>query len=198
MPGGRGPARWPTPTCASTRSSPRWRCPSATRPGPSACCTWRTTWSPHTFTAARLKVLTLLSSQMAISLENSLLFGKLNQEIEERRRAEAKAQESVQARDEFLSIAAHELKTPLTSLTLALQVLAQETDRGGSASQVQLAQVGERQVRRLHGPDRRPAGRLARPRRPAAAELRGRGPGRGWCAACWRASPRSWPRRAAR
>jgi signal transduction histidine kinase len=104
---------------------------------------------PHTFTASRLRVLTLLSSQMAISLENSLLFGKLNQEIEVRRRAEARAQESVQARDEFLSIAAHELKTPLTSLTLALQVLAQETDRGGNAGQVQLAQVGERQARRL-------------------------------------------------
>ena len=105
---------------------------------------------PHTFTAARMKVLTLLSSQMAISLENSLLFGKLNQEIEERRRAQAKAQDSVKARDEFLSIAAHELKTPLTSLTLALQVLAQETNRGGSDNQVQLAQVGARQVRRLH------------------------------------------------
>ena len=50
-----------------------------------------------------------------------------------------------ESREEFLSIAAHELKTPLTSLTLALQVLAQETHAGGTPSQVQLAQVGDRQ-----------------------------------------------------
>src|SRR4030095_8199411 len=59
----------------------------------------------QTFTAARLRVLTLLSSQLAISLENSLLFGRLSQEIEERKRAEARAQASVRLRDEFLSVA---------------------------------------------------------------------------------------------
>jgi signal transduction histidine kinase len=103
----------------------------------------------HTFTAAHLRVLTLLSSQMAISLENSLLFGRLSLEIEERKRAEAKAQESVRSRDDFLSIASHELKTPVTSLTLALQVLAREMGKKGSAGQAQLAQVAERQVGRL-------------------------------------------------
>ncbi|MCY1079845.1 ATP-binding sensor histidine kinase [Archangium lansingense] len=40
------------------------------------------------FAPDRVRVLQLLSSQMAISLENSLLFGKLHVEIEERRRAE--------------------------------------------------------------------------------------------------------------
>jgi predicted ATPase/signal transduction histidine kinase len=40
------------------------------------------------FTPDRVRVLQLLSSQMAISLENSLLFEKLHVEVEERRRAE--------------------------------------------------------------------------------------------------------------
>ncbi|PTL81382.1 ATP-binding sensor histidine kinase [Vitiosangium sp. GDMCC 1.1324] len=40
------------------------------------------------FAPGRIRVLQLLSSQMAISLENSLLFEKLHVEVEERRRAE--------------------------------------------------------------------------------------------------------------
>ncbi|QSQ19960.1 AAA family ATPase [Pyxidicoccus parkwayensis] len=40
------------------------------------------------FAPGRVRVLQLLSSQMAISLENSLLFEKLHVEVEERRRAE--------------------------------------------------------------------------------------------------------------
>ena len=41
------------------------------------------------FTAERIRLLQLLSSQIAISLENSLLFEKLTREIEDRQRAEA-------------------------------------------------------------------------------------------------------------
>ncbi len=42
---------------------------------------------------------------------------------EERERALNEAKEAIQARDEFLSIASHELKTPLTSISLQLQLL---------------------------------------------------------------------------
>jgi signal transduction histidine kinase len=42
------------------------------------------------FTAQRIRVLQLLSSQIAISLDNSLLFEKLTREIDERLRAEAR------------------------------------------------------------------------------------------------------------
>jgi signal transduction histidine kinase len=42
----------------------------------------------HAFTRARLRVLELLSAQIAAALENSLLFEKLRREVEDRRRAE--------------------------------------------------------------------------------------------------------------
>ena len=38
--------------------------------------------------------------------------------------------EAIRARDEFLSIASHELKTPLTSMVLQMQILKRKMDRG--------------------------------------------------------------------
>ena len=103
---------------------------------------------PHAFSAARLKVLTLLSTQMAISLENSLLFTTLNLEVEERKRAEARAQEAVRLREEFLSIAAHELNTPLAALKLSLQMLGREKDPPSERAQ-DLRKLAEKQGQRL-------------------------------------------------
>jgi PAS domain S-box-containing protein len=54
-------------------------------------------------------------------------FAKVTRDLTERRRLEeerlhlAQAEESIRLRDEFLSIASHELKTPLTALQLQLQ-----------------------------------------------------------------------------
>ena len=56
-------------------------------------------------------------------------FAKVTRDLTERRKAEeqllrlVQAQEALRLRDEFLSIAAHELKTPLTALQLQLQGL---------------------------------------------------------------------------
>jgi PAS domain S-box-containing protein len=56
-------------------------------------------------------------------------FSKVTRDLTDRKRVEeerlrlAQAQEAVRLRDEFLSIAAHELKTPLTALQLQLQGL---------------------------------------------------------------------------
>jgi hypothetical protein len=58
-------------------------------------------------------------------------FGKVTRDLTERRRHEeervrfAQAQEAVRLRDEFLSIASHELKTPLTVLQLQLDALTE-------------------------------------------------------------------------
>ena len=58
-------------------------------------------------------------------------FGKVTRDLTDRRKNEeqrvrlAQAEEAVRLRDEFLSIASHELKTPLTALQLQLQMLEQ-------------------------------------------------------------------------
>jgi PAS domain S-box-containing protein len=64
-------------------------------------------------------------------------FAKVTRDLTERRRAEmervelAKAEEAIRLRDEFLSLAAHELKTPLTVLQLQLDTLHNRVDESG-------------------------------------------------------------------
>lgn len=57
-----------------------------------------------------------LAYRISMALENSLLY--LN------------SQEAIRSRDEFLSIASHELKTPLTSLTLQNQMRRRQIEKG--------------------------------------------------------------------
>jgi signal transduction histidine kinase len=81
----------------------------------------------------------------------------VTQEVHSRRRAEglkAQAEEGVRLRDEFLSVASHELKTPLTPLALRLALLkreAQGTQPGQlpREREVRHLEVAERQVRKL-------------------------------------------------
>ncbi|XXY46171.1 AAA family ATPase [Sorangium sp. So ce269] len=87
------------------------------------------------FTRDRVHVLELLSAQIAIALENARLYRE--------------AQDAVRVRDDFLSVASHELKTPLTSLRLGVESLLR---RGGHASEERLDRAVrrvDRQVQRL-------------------------------------------------
>jgi PAS domain S-box-containing protein len=77
--------------------------------------------------------------------------------VSARRSAEALAQElreALHTRDEFLSIASHELKTPLTSVQLQLQMLLRSVPPDAPASIAQLvrqrAEASLRPVTRLH------------------------------------------------
>jgi PAS domain S-box-containing protein len=80
-------------------------------------------------------------------------YAKVTRDLTERRRLEeerlslARATEAIRLRDEFLSLAAHELKTPLTVLQLQLDTLNDRMDDSGQRVAKKLqraAQSGER------------------------------------------------------
>jgi predicted ATPase/signal transduction histidine kinase/tRNA A-37 threonylcarbamoyl transferase component Bud32/ActR/RegA family two-component response regulator len=86
------------------------------------------------FTPERLEILKLLSSQLAISIENSLLYNNLEQKVSERtqelqqeivirKSAEQAAKVANQAKSEFLSNMSHELRTPLNGVLGYAQIL---------------------------------------------------------------------------
>jgi PAS domain S-box-containing protein len=80
----------------------------------------------------------LLASQAAIGIHNAQLYQS--------------AQDAIQVRDSFLSIASHELKTPLTSLLGSAHVLERRSRRDGSLNERDLRtlQVILRQANRLN------------------------------------------------
>lgn len=61
-------------------------------------------------------------------------FSKVTRDITERRRVDEKLKEAIKARDDFLSIASHELKTPLTSLRLQIQMRKRSLTKGELSS----------------------------------------------------------------
>jgi predicted ATPase/signal transduction histidine kinase/tRNA A-37 threonylcarbamoyl transferase component Bud32/DNA-binding NarL/FixJ family response regulator len=96
------------------------------------------------FTPDRLEVLTLLSSQAAISIDNARLYSDLaainasleakvqqrTQELEEKnihlQKAEAAAQSANRAKSEFLANMSHELRTPLNGILGYAQILKRD------------------------------------------------------------------------
>lgn len=81
-----------------------------------------------------------LASRIGIAVDNSKLFSE--------------AQDALRTRDEFLSIASHELKTPLTSILLNLQLLLQKIQsssdhRVDSSEIIKAIESSERQSYRL-------------------------------------------------
>ncbi|WP_437588366.1 ATP-binding protein [Sorangium sp. So ce1000] len=66
------------------------------------------------------------------------------------RRARAAAEEAIRLRDEFLLIASHELRTPVTTLQLSIQSLEQRLSRGMDGERVRSAvALSGRQIKRL-------------------------------------------------
>jgi signal transduction histidine kinase len=96
------------------------------------------------FTLERLEVLNLLSSQIAISIENYFLYNhleqkvadrtselakrtdELEQEIVVRKRAEATAKTASQAKSTFLANMSHELRTPFNWVLGYAQILQRD------------------------------------------------------------------------
>ncbi|MGE0527869.1 MAG: MHYT domain-containing protein [Bdellovibrionales bacterium] len=72
-------------------------------------------------------------------------------DITERKIAEGKLRDALHARDEFISVASHELKTPITSMRLQTQMLNRAFKKGGSAAiePARLAQMLDTSTRQL-------------------------------------------------
>jgi predicted ATPase/signal transduction histidine kinase len=105
------------------------------------------------FTPEKQALLDFLSRQVAISLENALLYQARQQAEATERRAREAAEEAVRLRDEFLSVASHELRTPLTSLQFAVQrlrrLLPSLAAEGQPAVPEKAISLAERQIQRM-------------------------------------------------
>lgn len=109
---------------------------------------------PGVFTERSERLIAGLASQAAIAIDNARLFQAAQQEVAERRRAEARLRESEEAlrgadrrKDEFLATLAHELRNPLAPIRNAVEILRlTEADPAATASARQLL---ERQLKQL-------------------------------------------------
>lgn len=96
--------------------------------------------STKIFTTEDLKLFEELTHRAALAIDNSKLY--------------ARAQKLVHIRDEFLSIASHELKTPITSLKLQLQITKRAIDPKKNTTPtaerlMKVIDISDRQVNRL-------------------------------------------------
>ena len=102
---------------------------------------------PRRFTAADTQFLQVVGDRVAHAIDRAQLFEEARTARQEADVAEA----GVRARDEFLAVAAHELKTPLTSAKAAAQLLGRLFRQGGSldAPQTRALETVEQQIDRL-------------------------------------------------
>ena len=94
--------------------------------------------SGRSYTPDDLALAEALAYRASLAIDNARLYEE--------------AQEAIRARDEFLSVASHELKTPITTLQLQIQGLIRRVRTGVTPSAEALAErlvTSERQVERL-------------------------------------------------
>jgi PAS domain S-box-containing protein len=98
--------------------------------------------APGVFTEREEKLVAGLASQVAIAMDNARLFQR--------------AQEAITSRDTFLSIASHELRTPITSMKMHAQHMRKRITSGDPAA------FSPERVTRLVEQTERSIGRLSR------------------------------------
>lgn len=99
---------------------------------------------PTTLGAA---VLDEVATRAAVAFASAQLHQSLQEEINERRRAEARLEESGRRKDEFLAMLSHELRNPLAPIGNAVEIIRRI---GGHDSKLKwAADITDRQVRQL-------------------------------------------------
>gem|GEM_PF-1741545 len=109
------------------------------------------------FTAKKLEMITLLSTQIAISLNNAKIYNQLEQLVQERTRklaarneelavARKKAEDANEAKSEFLANMSHELRTPLNAVTGFSELLASVVSDPRQKSYLDAIQVAGRSL----------------------------------------------------
>ncbi len=111
------------------------------------------------FTPDRVELLTLLSAQMAMSLDNAHSYARLEAKVAERTRELARAKESAeQANDlktKFLANMSHELRTPLNAILNFTQFFSQGALRHAQRAPAGAPAARAGQCRPPAGPDQR-------------------------------------------
>ncbi len=83
----------------------------------------------------------IVKSKVQIFIDLALQKQLLQKKLEEAKRLLAERDDALQSRDEFLSIASHELKTPLTSLHLQLQIMSRTLKKPDVTTETKLARL---------------------------------------------------------
>jgi signal transduction histidine kinase len=90
----------------------------------------------------------------ALAELNERLEDRVKERTAELERSEAALRDALRIRDEFLTIASHELKTPLTALQLNLNGAARIAGQNGNGSSETLEKIRDRLSRTMRGAER--------------------------------------------